>query len=118
MTAVLKSLGKTPLVVAQGEIDHDSCGALEETIESALAQGHQTLLLDLTEVAYIDSGGLSVLFSTGRRLRDTGWLGLVGPNPSVLRLLELVGVLVDGAFRVFPDLAAARSALSEGDGSP
>ena len=82
-------------------------------MDEAILQGNSVLLLDLSEVTYIDSGGLSVLFSAGRRLRDSGWLGLIGPNASVRRLLELVGVLADPAFRLFDDRAAAEAALSQ-----
>jgi len=49
------------------------------------------VLLDLRDVTYIDSGGLSVLLSGVRRLRDRGWLGVIGPNPNVRRLLEISG---------------------------
>ena len=81
-----------------------------------ILQGGDIILVDLSQVSYIDSGGLSVLFSAARRLRDKGWLGLIAPNTSVRRLLEIVGVLADPGFRVFPDRAAA-TALLAGIGS-
>ena len=49
-----------------------------------------------------------------RRLREKGWLGLVAPNASVRRLLEIVGVFADPSFRVFDDRPAAEAALLDG----
>ena len=114
MDARLTNLGDAPLILAQGDIDHSTCGAIEKILDDAIGGGGKVVLLDLQQVTYIDSGGLSVLFSAARRLRDRGWLGLIAPNSSVHRLLEIVGVLADPGFRVLDDQAAAEQALSEG----
>ncbi len=86
---------------------------VEKALDSALDQGSPILFIDLSEVSYIDSGGLSVLFAAGRRVRETGWIGLVSPNHSVRRLLELVGALADPAFHVFADRDQAEAALTD-----
>ena len=112
MDVRVSRLEDAPLIEAHGEIDHNNCGSVESALGSALDEGHLVVLLDLRDVTYIDSGGLSVLLSGVRRLRDRGWLGVVGPNTNVRRLLEIVGLLVDPNFRVFGDLAEAGGALS------
>jgi anti-sigma B factor antagonist len=112
MDVRVSRLGSTPLVEAHGEIDHNNCGSVESALGTALDEGHLVVLLDLRDVTYIDSGGLSVLLSGVRRLRDRGWLGVVGPNANVKRLLEIVGLLVDPNFRVFADAGEAEGALS------
>jgi anti-sigma B factor antagonist len=105
-------LGGKPLVEAHGDIDHNTCGSVEAAISNALDEGDTVVLVDLRRVTYVDSGGLSVLLSGVRRLRDRGWLGVIGPNPNVRRLLEIVGLLVDPDFRVFADPAQAEAALA------
>jgi anti-sigma B factor antagonist len=112
MDARVTSLEDTPLIEAWGDIDHNTCGSIEAALDGALETGTTNILLDLSEVTYIDSGGLSVLLSGVRLLRDRGWLGVIGPNPNVRRLLEIVGLLVDPNFRVFEDrhMAAAAAA--------
>lgn len=110
---MVSQLGHTPLVEAHGDIDHNNCGSVEVALSNALDQGNVVVLLDLRDVTYIDSGGLSVLLSGVRRLRDRGWLGVVGPNPNVRRLLEIVGLLVDPNFRIFGDLGEAEAGLAE-----
>lgn len=117
MTARRADLNGFPLIVADGDIDHSTCGALAAVFDEAMSQGCTPLFVDLSDVNYVDSGGLSVLFSAGRRIRDSGWIGLISPNPSVRRLLEIVGALADPAFRVFDDREQAASAAT-GDGTP
>jgi anti-sigma B factor antagonist len=112
MDVRVSRLRDTPLIEAHGDIDHSNCGAVEVALSNALDEGDVVVLMDLRHVAYIDSGGLSVLLSGVRRLRDRGWLGVVGPNPNVRRLLEIVGLLVDPNFRIFEDLEEAEAGLS------
>jgi anti-anti-sigma factor len=111
------SLRNAPLLETQGDIDHGTCSGLETGLRDALAGGSRILFVDLTQVSYIDSGGLSVLFSTVRDLRDDGWLGLIGPNSDVRRLFELVGLFADPNVRVFDDRQAAEAALAEETGA-
>lgn len=113
MTTTHSDLSGTPLVVTHGDIDHSSCGEVEEALDVVISRGENVVLIDLSEVSYIDSGGLSVLFAAGRRVRDEGWIGLIGANASVHRLLELVGALADPAFRLFDDKDQAADALAE-----
>jgi anti-anti-sigma factor len=110
MTARLIKLTETPLVETWGDIDHNTCGVLDTALEQAQSAS-PVILIDLSNVSYIDSGGLSVVFSHARRLPESGWLGLIGANGNVHRLLEIVGVLADPRFRLFQDRAEADAAL-------
>jgi anti-anti-sigma factor len=116
MNVRVTSLGEIPIVEARGDIDHSNCEALDSALGDALSQA-PVAFVDLSQVSYIDSGGLSVLFSHARRLQDKGWLGLIEPNSDVRRLLELVGLLADHRFRVFGDRGTAEASLVEGQGS-
>lgn len=113
MELQLGSLKGVPLLELEGDIDHSNCGLVDSALEEALADGSPVVLIDLSRVAYLDSGGICVLLSGSRRLRDTGWLGVINPNQNVQRLLGIVGLLVDPSFRVFADRQAAESALEE-----
>jgi anti-sigma B factor antagonist len=112
MDARVTSLEDMPLIEAWGDIDHNTCGSIEVALNEALETGTTNVLLDLSDVTYIDSGGLSVLLSGVRLLRDRGWLGVIGPNPNVRRLLEIVGLLVDPNFKVFEDRQMAAAAAA------
>lgn len=71
-----------------GELDASTVPALAD----ALAARHEQpgdLYLDLSELRFVDSVGLSALIAAARRLGDGGNLVLVSPNDRVLRTLEL-----------------------------
>jgi anti-sigma B factor antagonist len=100
-----------PVLRVVGDIDHAGAPALRESIDSSFASGGSCMLLDLEFCPYLDSGGVGVLLDTIRRVRPRGWLGVVGANPDVLRILSYVGLIVDPHFRVFADLDEVRTAL-------
>jgi anti-anti-sigma factor len=104
-----------PLLYLSGELDHKSAGELRSLIEQEVRAGASGLFLEMSELQYIDSGGLALLFDTLHKLEDTGGLGVVSPNAGVARLMELTGLVGRRGFRVFPDLASITSAVS---GSP
>lgn len=100
-----------PTLQIEGEIDHGNAPRLENAIEQQLQDGSRFLLIDLSQVDYIDSGGISVLLTTLRRLRNTGWLGVINPSAGVHRLLDMVGLTIDRGFRVFSDSDEARRTI-------
>lgn len=113
MQVTSAQLLSVPLLEVRGEIDHGNAQFLTQAIEEPLERGEAVLLLDLSNVDYMDSGGVSVLLSTVRRLRNRGWLGIINPNSNVRRLLEIVGLTVDHGFRLFPNVDEASEAVRE-----
>lgn len=107
------AIGDTPLLEARGDIDHGTCADLQAALNDVFERRHHVVFIDLHDVSYIDSGGLSVLLSAVRSLRGKGWLGVIAPNANVRRLLEIVGLLVDPSFRVFDSKQAAFNVLAE-----
>lgn len=85
--------GGTVVVRVAGDLDAATApllrGALRDVIE---AQGNLYLKLDLTDMAFLDSTGLSVLVEAARRLRESGGdLTLANVRGSALRVLEVTG---------------------------
>mgnify|MGYP000893345857 CR=1 FL=1 len=106
-------LAGIPVIRIRGEIDHGNASTLSTAIDDVLDADQHVVLLDVTQVDYMDSGGISVLLSALRRLRERGWLGIINPNTNVRRLIQIVGLALDSSFRVFDDDAAAEQALRE-----
>lgn len=113
MRLASSQLAHIPLIVIEGECDHGSAEALHAAVEDALSADPRAILLDMEKCTYIDSGGISVLLGAVRRLRGSGWLGVLAPNDNVRRLLEIVGLTVDTGFRVFDDPLDASLALKD-----
>jgi len=80
------------LVSVDGELDLYSAPQLQAELE-ALAPDATDVVLDLTEVGFIDSTALGTTLASGGRLRDAGGrLALVAATPATRKLLGVVGV--------------------------
>ena len=100
-----------PLLRIEGEIDHHSARDLRTAAEAILSRGDKRLLLDLNGVAYMDSGGMSLLFDMVRTVSPSGWIGVIMPNDNVHRLLDITGLVGQPAFRVFATPTEAEAAI-------
>lgn len=88
----------------------DTPGRLKAEAAAAIAEGATAVILDLTQVPYIDSTRLGELIATQITVsRQNGRLALVCPTQRITALLKLAGL--DGVFETFPSVDAARSAL-------
>jgi anti-anti-sigma factor len=91
---VRREEGATVLAVA-GELDLATTPALEEQLEliSAGSNSAEPLVLDLSELDFMDSTGLSVLVKAHQRAQDAGRrFGVIRGRRQVQRLLSLTGV--------------------------
>lgn len=104
MQIVKNRVAEIPLLHVVGDIDHATAAELSEAMNVALQGGSSRIILDLEQCPYIDSGGISAILQTLRRVRESGWFAVLAPNPDVLRILTLVGVTIDPAFRVLETL--------------
>jgi anti-sigma B factor antagonist len=83
--------GDTYTLAAAGELDAATSGRLDAEIALALSDPAVTLLrIDLSQIRFLDSSGLSVLISAHHQLRDRGGkLVLRHPSEIVQRLFEI-----------------------------
>ena len=100
-----------PVLHLAGEIDLAAAPALRDRLV-ALAQqlaaggGAPGVVLDLDQVSFIDSTGLSVLVAAHSRLGESGrQLRVAGAPPRVRRVLELTGL--DGLLLLYADVLSA-----------
>jgi len=83
---------------------------LRATVEDLLKAGDNRLVLDLEELATMDSSGIGLLsrFLTSAK-QQGGSLKLVNPSKFVVQTLKLVGLL--NLFEVFSDSQAAAASF-------
>ena len=81
-----------------GELDMSTVPVLEESLKDALAAGHQLLVVDLRELEFMDSTGLTLLtrWSLGAE-RDES-LKLVAGSDRIQRLFELTRLITHFQF--------------------
>jgi anti-anti-sigma factor len=99
-----RRLAGATVVTASGEVDLATVRRLRWSLDS-VAPGWGPLILDLSEVTFFGSVGVSLLLETAQRARACRMdLRLVGAD-HVLRVLEMIGVRDE--FAVHDSLSAA-----------
>lgn len=73
-----------------GEIDISSAHLLSRQFDSMVTEGRSAIILDATNVSFMDSTGLHALVEGKRTLHDTGARIFLVPSRQVRRVLELV----------------------------
>jgi anti-sigma B factor antagonist len=113
---------RTQVISVSGEIHVSTVPQFARRLNHAIALGKTRVVLDMAEVEFIDSTGLSVLLNGLRRVRRAhGRLVLACENPTVLRLFEITRL--DDTFEIVATRAQAldrvggRSAQDEADDS-
>jgi anti-anti-sigma factor len=80
-------------VALGGELDMAAAFKLEPAVEQLIAaQDVRALVLDLADVAFVDSAGLGAILAIRERTREAGiGIAIVRPSDPVRRLLHLAG---------------------------
>ena len=91
-----------------GDIDVATAGPLrEELLALVEAEQPEHLVIDLRDVTFMDSAGLSVLIRVRKQqLQHGGDVTVVNPSPRVDRILKITGLDVAFAFGPASDAAA------------
>jgi anti-anti-sigma factor len=76
------------LVIARGELDLNAVPALRHALDTARSDPRRTVVVDLVEVAYLDSPIVSVLFEQADRLSLR-----LAAGASINKVLSLTGLL-------------------------
>ena len=88
-----------PVVQVSGEIDHWNAPEFEQKINKLIENGHNEVVVDFSDLSYIDSGGVSVLFLELQKIRDLkGKLTVVTENKNIIKILSLVQITKQDCF--------------------
>lgn len=84
---------ETTVISLSGELDLASSPALEDELGRVAQSDARLVVVDLRNLEFMDSTGLSVLVRAHQRAEENGRrLGLVNGSQQVQRLLSLTGV--------------------------
>jgi anti-sigma B factor antagonist len=99
------------LVCVNGRLDQSLNVQLDETLSSLIQSGYYQIIVDLSQVNYINSGGLRCLVSAWRKARQQeGNVWLCGLNGRLQEIFSIVGF--DKVFQIYPTLTEAKTAVT------
>jgi anti-sigma B factor antagonist len=97
------------VLAVEGEVDLYTSPQLRDAVNGMIEEGHGRIVLDLTNVGFMDSSGLGVLVTALKRIRErAGSLALVCPEGSVHKVLTITGL--DKVFPIHRSVAEATAA--------
>jgi anti-sigma B factor antagonist len=93
----------------RGELDRDTAIKLHATLADLLERPIPRIVVDLTDLKFCDSIGLSAFITSKQVIAARGgWLSFAGANPFVTQLMATVGL--SRYFAIFPDVDDAIAA--------
>ena len=111
LRVTFNKLNGVHVVGVAGRLSGSNSAELEAALEDAALKAERRLVVDLSGVDYLSSGGLIVLQAAATRCREAGgMLVLVGITDPVRIALELGGLVPQ--ISVQPSIEAASRALS------
>ena len=86
-------VSKTNMVSIRGEIDIYSIEKFRDTIEEKIKTQASEIILDCSELSYMDSTGMGVLIELRNKTKELGQkIIMMNPRPNIRKLLALMGV--------------------------
>jgi anti-sigma B factor antagonist len=104
--------GDLAVLVMGGELDYEVSPQMRARLVGAIKAGRRRLVLDLSDVTFIDSTAIGVLAGTVVKLDEAGGgsLAVVCANEKVVQIFEITGL--DSVIAVHSSRDEAFSALS------
>jgi len=110
MESTLTRYEGIPVLAVSGRIDHRVSHRLREEIERLVKMNEHRLILDLSNVPSIDSGGIGTIIAAFVTLKKSGGkLVLAGATKPVRHVLRITRL--DTVIDVYPNVEHARSGV-------
>ncbi|MGH8913895.1 MAG: STAS domain-containing protein [Acidimicrobiia bacterium] len=84
---------QTETIILEGSLDLANVGDLRDSIQELRNRGMSRLVIDLTNVGFVDSVGIGLLVTTHNRLEVDGMSMRLIVAPRLMKLLELSGLV-------------------------
>jgi anti-sigma B factor antagonist len=96
----------------EGELDIATAPRMMSALNEAIAEAKTPLVVDLTDVVFMDSTGLALLMNARRRVVRRGLgFAIVCPTGPTARVFEIADMVK--SLRVCPDQESARRAATQ-----
>jgi anti-sigma B factor antagonist len=82
-----------PVIRITGDLDHYSLPGFRSAISDLITNGHINIVVDMSGVEFMDSGGMSgIVFALKRLSPLGGHLRLANASPRIIRKLDIGGL--------------------------
>lgn len=111
MQLPIQKEGSITIAFLRGQIDSVNAADLERDVMQLLDEGTERLLLDCSQLDYINSAGLRVFLLAAKRLEGgSGSLAFCSLDPNVKMVFETIGF--DRILTIYPDKSAALAGMN------
>jgi anti-sigma B factor antagonist len=91
------------VLAVRDELDMVTAPRLNEAVADAFTQVPAALIIDLTQVAYLASAGLTALLTAHQKATDSSIrFGVVADNPAASRPIKMTGI--DNRVTLYPSI--------------
>ena len=106
------------VLVVGGEVDYEVSPQLKARLMKAIKAGTRRLVLDLTDVSFIDSTAIGVIAGVVERLDEVGGgsVAVVSTHEKVMQIFEITGL--DRVFTIYPTRDEALSKVGASSQPP
>jgi anti-anti-sigma factor len=88
-----EQVGDLGVLRLQGEVDHATAPFLHQRAESMLGDGSRSLVLDLTEVTFLDSSGINAIVRARNQAHAQGGTVTVRHASTIVRrVMDITGL--------------------------
>lgn len=92
ITAVWELNEDVAEVTLKGELDAHSSPMLDPLFNDLVSAGARSLVIDMSEVDFVDSSGLRTLIRARQQFSGDQPITIRAPQPTTARLLEITGL--------------------------
>jgi len=106
-SVIIRQAGPVYLLDVSGRLTSFETGALRESISRLLKQDRKNIVLNLSELQYLDSSGIGELARVYVSVvKEGGQMKVVGLSPKVEEILKITQL-----YQVFPEFPSEEAAL-------
>ena len=101
LTLTTRPIPTGAVLTVAGDLDHDSAGQLRAAVDAIVLRPGDLLTVDLTDLAYCDSTGITALIAARNHTHAHGAdIALTAVPSTTLRILGILGL--DQLFPIYP----------------
>jgi anti-sigma B factor antagonist len=103
----IRQSGSVSIVDVSGRLTSFETGALRDSISRLLKQGHKDIILNLTDLQYLDSSGIGELARVYVSVvKQSGQMKVIGLSSKIEEVLKITHL-----YQVFPEFPDEETAL-------